>query len=108
LDELNVKSVERGKEVAIDTEITPELKREGLMREVVRFVQAARKDAGLNVDDRIALSLRTDSPELQQAIDEHRSTIDAETLTVATGTTGGHTTMIKVEGAELTISLKKH
>jgi isoleucyl-tRNA synthetase len=80
-DELNVKDVKVGKEVAIDEKVTPELKREGMMREVIRHVQAARKNAGLNVDDRIALRLDTDAAELKKAIDEHKQAIADETLT---------------------------
>lgn len=108
LDELNVKSVVKGSEVAIDENITPELKREGLMREVVRFVQNARKEAGLNVDDRIQLSLTTDDAELQKAIQEHHDTIAAETLSKTIGESeGDFTTEAKIEGTNLTISLKK-
>lgn len=66
--------------IEVSKKITPELKREGLMREVIRFVQSARKKAGLNVDDRIELSLQTGDAELQQAIDEHEATIASETL----------------------------
>ncbi len=108
-EELNVKQVIVGaKEVAINTELTPELKREGLMREVVRFVQNARKDAGLNVDDRIELSLKTESGELQKAIDEHAETIKAETLAITLGeVAGGFEITVKIEGEELLIALKK-
>ena len=108
LDELNVKEVQQGKEVAIDESLTPELKREGLMREVIRHIQAARKNAGLNVDDRISFSLSTDNSELDAAITEHLETIAAETL--GTNMINGdlqHTTEVKVEGASLTISLAK-
>jgi len=108
-DELNVKSVKVGKELALDTELTAELKREGLMREVVRHVQAARKNAGLNVDDRIALVLETDGKELREAIDEHNETISAETLADALHHEGKreYRTSVKVEGAELVIALEK-
>ena len=108
LDELNVKEVQQGKEVAIDESLTPELKREGLMREVIRHIQAARKNAGLNVDDRISFSLSTDNSELDAAITEHLETIAAETL--GTNMINGdlrHTTEVRVEGASLTISLAK-
>lgn len=107
-DELNVKAVKTGDVVALDEALTPELKREGLMREVVRYVQAARKNAGLNVDDRIVLSFTTDIEELQQAITEHDSTIQAETLAVLLGdVTAGHEETVKIEGMELQVCLKK-
>ena len=108
LDELNVKSVKKGKEVSLDENITPELKREGLMREVIRFVQNARKEAGLNVDDRIELNLQTPDYELKQAIEEHEAVIDAETLAVKHGDVqNGYSATVKIDGAELTINLKK-
>lgn len=113
-DELNVKRVDFVKlesgssEITIDKAITPELKREGLAREVIRHVQAARKSAGLNVDDRIKLSLSSTDDTLMEAIDEHETTIMNETLAetmieadlsiVSTAT---------VEGSELVISLEK-
>ncbi|HEX4662221.1 MAG TPA: isoleucine--tRNA ligase [Candidatus Saccharimonadales bacterium] len=112
-DELNVKEVEiaLGTDkafVELDTNITPELKREGLAREIIRYVQNARKTAGLNVDDRIRLSLQTTDTDLRLAIDEHAQTITAETL--ATGLVDeGHEfeTKVKIDAAELTISLEK-
>src|SRR5439155_13372233 len=59
-------------EVAVDIRVAEELRREGLAREVVRHVQNARKEAGLEMEDRIVLYLHTDSPELQKAIEAHR------------------------------------
>ncbi len=95
-------------DVDLDLDITPELKREGLAREVVRFVQQARKQAGLNVDDRINLSLATDDIELSDAMDEHKDTIAAETL-AQTVNKGWHASEfdVKVEGQALKISLEK-
>ena len=106
-DELNVKSVKIGKSVAIDEKLTAELKREGLMREVIRYVQAARKKAGLNVDDHIKLLLTADDKELAKAIDEHRDEIYAETLAEGVATAGAYTEDVTVEGMKLTVSLSK-
>ena len=105
-DELNVKAVKVGDEVAIDEVVTPELKREGVMREVIRHVQSARKSAGLNVDDRIILELQSDDSELNKAIKEHRETIAAETLASDMGAVkDGYEQTVKIDGAELTIRL---
>ncbi|HET6746510.1 MAG TPA: isoleucine--tRNA ligase [Candidatus Saccharimonadales bacterium] len=117
-DELNVKKVEAvsGPEVGgspnpsveLDFALTPELKREGLVREVIRHVQSARKSAGLSVDDRIILGLETADNELQKAIEEHRDVIAAETL--ANGVKDGeleYKTEVKIEGMVLVVSLEK-
>lgn len=107
-EELNVKDVIFGGDLALDLELTPELIAEGTSREVIRFVQAARKKAGLNVDDRICVSLATDDAELQQAIATHGDAIAAETL--ATTIDDGayeHSETVKVNGAELQIRLQK-
>lgn len=107
IDELNVKSVNIGEVVAIDEEITPELKREGYMREVIRHVQAARKAAGLNVDDRINLELDTDDAELAKALDEHHDTIYAETLATKSDSVVAEPVPAKIDGIELSIYLAK-
>lgn len=92
--------------IEISKNITPELKREGLMREVIRHVQAARKNAGLNVDDRIILRLETTDDQLNQAVVEHSDTIAAETLAVM-GEANKNQSTVKVEDAELHIALMK-
>ena len=108
-EELNVKQVAEGNELSLDLNLTPELKREGLMREVIRHIQAARKDAGLNVDDRIELFLDTDDQELTAAIHEHASTIQAETLAdTLSKEEFDYKKEVKVEDVILVVSLQKH
>ena len=92
--------------VEINKHLTPELKREGLMREVIRHVQSARKKAGLQVDDRIMLQLTTDDEQLRQAIDEHAEVIAAETLATF-GQSDVYSTTVAIEGAELQITLQR-
>jgi isoleucyl-tRNA synthetase len=108
-DELNVKEVSKGAELALDFTLTAELKREGLMREVVRHVQAARKDAGLNVDDHIVLHLTSDDEELAKAIDEYAEVIKTETLANdLTQNDYSYKTIVKVEGSDMMLSLEKN
>ena len=117
-DELNVKSVEivTGSEsesvqpsVVYDLTITPELKREGLMREIVRHVQSARKQAGLQIDDRIVLSISSDDSEISQAIDAFADVIKSETLAVELNSVINESEKYdaKIEGKLVEISLKK-
>ena len=65
--------------VALNLELDDELRREGLAREVVHAVQAARKNAGLDVEDRIALTLGGDD-ELLAAARAHEDYVAGETL----------------------------
>ncbi|QJU07266.1 GNAT family N-acetyltransferase [Candidatus Saccharibacteria bacterium oral taxon 488] len=90
--------------IEISKHLTPELKREGLMREVIRHVQSARKKAGLQVDDRIMLQLTTSDEQLRQATDEHAEAIATETLAVF-GEVHDNQSTVTVEGAELEIAL---
>lgn len=111
-EELNVKGVEllpadHELKVSLDLNITSELHREGLMREVVRQVQAARKQAGLQVDDRIELTLTSDDSEVVRSIDEHGDTILAETLASFGQVDDGFETEVKVENARVKIALRK-
>ena len=117
-DELNVKSVEivtdsesesAQPSVVYDLTITPELKREGLMREIVRHVQSARKQAGLQIDDRIVLSISSDDSEISQAVDAFADVIKAETLAVELNSAADESEKYdaKIEGKLVEISLKK-
>ena len=103
--------VDRGTELALDGRITEELALEGMARDVVRLVQDTRKDANLQVEDRIELVLCSPSERLRTALETHRETIANETL--ATTLTVGDTEpsdvlkVGKIEGQTLWIGLRK-
>ena len=103
---------DRGTQVAVSTTITEALKLEGLARDVIRQVQSARKDAKLDLLDKIALHLATDAPELAKAIAEHQEAI--ATAVQATRWSaeplagdGVHTATAKIDGRPLTIQVVK-
>ncbi len=113
VEELNIKFVEGLGDTPdtpiLDFHLTPELKREGLMREVIRHVQSARKKAGLNVDDRIKLSLITNDKELTQAIKKHHDTIATETLVETIDESEySYSETVAIEGNDITVSLEKY
>ena len=60
-DEVNIKNIEFGaklkEEIWLDTKITPELKEEGILRDLIREIQAARKKAGLKPKDKVAAQI---------------------------------------------------
>ena len=84
VDELNLKSLryhDHDYEVELDTEISPELRLEGLARELVRRIQGMRKDAGFNVEDRVDITWRADG-EVAEAARAWKGHVSAETLAV--------------------------
>ena len=102
-EEVNVKTVENGAETWLDKELTVELREEGRVRDLIRAVQAARKKAGLQVDDRIRLSLSVKVPE------QWRGVLMNEVLATELGQEGnyGYDEIAKVGGENVTISLEK-
>ncbi len=83
-DEVNVKEVKFGSEktlsVVLNTEITPELRREGIMREIVRQINALRKDAGLTIKDEIILYYETPADEIKKAFEKFGEKIAAAVI----------------------------
>jgi isoleucyl-tRNA synthetase len=65
--------------VILDTEVTPELAAEGLARDVIRVVQQARREAGLDVSDRITVTVEA-SDEVTAAVRAHQEFVASETL----------------------------
>ena len=102
-EEVNVKKVEHGKELALDKKLTDELREEGFVRELIRFVQSTRKKAELNVDDRIKLSVSCDVPEA------YVETLKNEVLATELTKDGNYSydEIVKVEGQNVTISIEK-
>ena len=103
MEEVNVKSVEHGEALMLDKTLTPELLEEGKIRELIRFVQAARKKAGLNVDDRIKLMVSMEVPET------YREMLMNEVLAEELVKEGNfsYDEIVKVQGETITISLEK-
>lgn len=111
-EELNVKAVNvdnaKVLKVSLDIEITPVLKAEGQMRDIIRHIQQARKNTGFEVEDRIHLVLDTHSTDLKSAIETHAETIMNETLAVDIGFEGVQDGVpVRVDGEELYVELKK-
>ncbi|WP_330477490.1 isoleucine--tRNA ligase [Streptomyces platensis] len=69
-----------GATVALDLEITPELRRAGLARDAIRLIQDARKNSGLDVADRIALRWQSTDEEVRTALTDHTGLISDEVL----------------------------
>jgi isoleucyl-tRNA synthetase len=97
--------------VALKLDLDDELRREGVAREVVHAVQNARKDAGLEVEDRIELALSGDD-RVVEAVREHAGYVAGETLAVRLDLDGAtfdpaHGETVRIDGQELEISLRK-
>jgi isoleucyl-tRNA synthetase len=75
-----------GESVALDLNLTPELIEAGLVREIIRAVQDGRKNAGLDVSDRIHLTF-TGTDEIQSAISRHSALISDEVLATSISST---------------------
>ena len=102
-EEVNVKKVVHGKELVLDKKLTKTLREEGFVRELIRFVQAARKKAGLNVDDRIKLAVSVKVPQ------KHLEMLKNEVLAIEFDPEGNYSydEIVKVDGENVTISLEK-
>jgi isoleucyl-tRNA synthetase len=95
---------EAGHAVALQLEIDDELRREGLAREIVHAVQNARREAGLEVTDRIELSLGGDE-ELLAAARAHQDYLGGEVLATSVAYDATNGAITKLDGRELRIEL---
>ena len=109
-EELNVKQLKfGGSEVSLDTNITEELRLEGLSRDIVRAIQQLRKDSGFNIEDRIQTWYDADG-QVARAFASQAEYIKAETLSVelnrgrAEGLSGKS---VKIDGEDVWLGLKQ-
>jgi len=97
--------------VAVDAKLTPELRLEGLAREVVRRIQAMRKDAGFNIEDRITTSYQT-TGEMTGVFQVWAEYIKAETLTTSlvagTSAPGAYQETHNIKGEKLVLGVKQN
>lgn len=66
--------------VVLDTQVRPELEREGIARDFVRVIQQKRKDSGFDVSDRIGVSYASDSAAVLQALSEYAAYVKEQVL----------------------------
>ena len=88
--------------VVLDTTVTPELAAEGLARDVIRAVQQARRDAGLDVSDRINLTVSGDD-DVWAATVAHQELIMLETLAMQFGSAGSAHALPQGQGVDAVV-----
>jgi len=116
-EELNVKEVKiippSGETVElraeVDTVLSDELREEGIIRELIRYIQNSRKEAGLQVEDRISLLIESESPEISQAVISYKELIMSETLCEEFGEVpeDAFEAVVKITGLQVKIALSK-
>jgi isoleucyl-tRNA synthetase len=103
-------AADKGVTVAVDAVITPELRAEGLAREVVRRVQTMRKDAGFNIEDRITTWYATED-ELAGVVAAWGDYIRAETLSnqlvAGEPAADAYAETHKIEGMSITLGVRR-
>jgi isoleucyl-tRNA synthetase len=88
--------------VVLDTTVTAELAAEGLARDVIRAVQQARRDAGLDISDRISLTVSGDD-EVWAATVAHQEMIMVETLSIQFGSAGSAHALADGQGVDAVV-----
>jgi isoleucyl-tRNA synthetase len=106
-DELNVKAVIFDDHFSLDTELTDQLRQEGLLREMIRKTNAQRKKAGLTINDHVDLKVQTEDPAIADMLsalgDEYASSVLGKSLEVVDEP---QENAMKVEGQVVTIAFE--
>lgn len=108
--DLNTYWIGQGVVVTLDTTLTPELKREGVARELSRACNQLRKEANYRIDERVTAFMVTSDPALQATIAEYTDFLCAEALLsslILWTSEGDITTTIEFEASTAIITLKR-
>lgn len=92
--------------VTLDTNVTAELRREGMARDFIRLVQTLRKDKDFDISDRIELCYKTDDKELAQALEENKSYVAEQVLAVKFNSNCLDGTQADIEGKSICFDAK--
>lgn len=107
-DELNVKEIQFGATFELETALTPDLKREGLLRELIRQTNALRKKEKLSIGDRVTLKIQTESALIKEVFEKHAA--EYQSAVLATQLQQEETAQpheCSIDGEIVTISLVK-
>jgi isoleucyl-tRNA synthetase len=108
LEEVNIKSATVGDALTLDTAITPELAAEGMLRELVRSINALRKQQKLTLQDHITITYQTSDALVQQVFTTQAEQLQQSVLAKAlVSSTDPQTDSLKVNGATVTLTLNK-
>lgn len=100
-------SDEKDMKLALNIAITPDLELEGFARDTVRHIQQMRKEADLNLLDRIRVSYRTDDVTLRSAIERFTDYIKGETLALELGSSGAADKSVVLSGKTIAFGIEK-
>ncbi len=92
--------------VTLDTNVTDDLRREGMARDFVRLVQQLRKDKDFNISDRIELCYSTNNAELAQALSDNKAYVAEQVLAVKVNNSCAEGTSADIDGAEIMFNAK--
>ena len=90
--------------VLLDVNVTPDLEAEGTARDLIRAVQQARRDAGLDVSDRVVLTLGMDAT-VRAQVEPHLDMVTSETLAVQVEWDDSAARSVDIEGAHVHVSV---
>jgi isoleucyl-tRNA synthetase len=112
-DELNVKQVKFAKgseiKVELDIELTPELKVEGMVRELVRTINSQRKKDGLTIDDQVTITWQSDGKIINQVLSDDKlvSELKSSTVTSEFISRTNDAKSVKINGEEISLFIQK-